>query len=73
MLALIPLLPLGGFVVNAFLGKRLPKSISGGIATVLMAISFAIAVMQVMALAAMPAESRQINQLLFNWMSVGDF
>ena len=73
MLALIPLLPFGGFLVNAFLGKRLPKSISGGLATAVMAISFAIAVMQVLALAGMPTESRQIVQTLFNWISVGDF
>ena len=73
MLALIPLLPFGGFLVNAFFGKRLPKSISGGLATAVMAISFAIAVMQVLALAGMPPESRQIIQTLFNWISVGDF
>ena len=73
MLALIPLLPLGGFLVNAFLGKRMPKSVSGGLATVVMAISFIISVMQVLSLAAMPPESRQINQLLFNWIAVGDF
>ena len=73
MLALIPLLPFGGFLVNAFLGKRLPKSISGGLATAVMAISFVISVMQVLALAAMPAESRQINQTLFTWITAGDF
>ena len=32
MLALIPLLPLVGFVINACFGRRLPKSLSGGIA-----------------------------------------
>ncbi len=73
MLALIPLLPFGGFLVNAFLGKRLPKSVSGGLATGLMAISFVIAVMQVLALAAIPPESRQINQTLFTWITAGDF
>jgi NADH-quinone oxidoreductase subunit L len=73
VLALIPLLPLGGFLVNAFVGKRLPKSVSGGLATALMAVSFVISVMQVLALAAMPPESRQINQVLFNWIAVGDF
>lgn len=73
MLALIPLLPLGGFLVNAFIGRRLPKSVSGGLATALMAVSFVISVMQVLALAAMPPENRQINQLLFNWIAVGDF
>jgi NADH-quinone oxidoreductase subunit L len=73
VLALIPLLPFGGFLVNAFLGKRLPKAVSGGLATVVMALSFAIAVMQVLALAGMPAESRQINQTLFTWITAGDF
>jgi NADH-quinone oxidoreductase subunit L len=73
VLALIPLLPFGGFLVNAFLGKRLPKAVSGGLATAVMALSFVISVMQVLALAAMPAESRQINLTLFNWISVGDF
>ncbi|HTH26464.1 MAG TPA: proton-conducting transporter membrane subunit, partial [Vicinamibacterales bacterium] len=73
MLALIPLLPFAGFLVNAFVGKRLSKSISGGLATGVMAISFVIAVMQVLALAGMPPESRQINQTLFTWITAGDF
>ena len=37
MLALIPLLPFVGFLVNAFLGRRLPKAASGSLATGLMA------------------------------------
>ena len=73
MLALIPLLPFGGFLVNAFFGKRLPKSISGGLATAVMAISFVISVMQVMTLAGMTPETRQINQVLFTWISAGNF
>ena len=32
MLLLIPLLPFAGFVVNAFFGRRLAKSVSGGLA-----------------------------------------
>jgi NADH-quinone oxidoreductase subunit L len=73
VLALIPLLPFGGFLVNAFFGKRLPKSVSGGLATVVMAISFALAVMQVMTLSGMTPENRQINQTLFTWITAGDF
>ena len=62
MLALIPLLPFAGFLVNAFFGKRLPKSVSGGLATLVMVASFAIAAMQVLALMGMAPENRQINQ-----------
>ncbi len=55
------------------MGKRLPKAVSGGLATAVMALAFVIAVMQVLALAGMPAESRQIIQTLFTWITSGDF
>jgi len=73
VLALIPLLPFAGFLVNATMGKRLPKAVSGGLATAVMAASFLIAAMQVWSLFGMPPESRQINQTLFTWITSGDF
>ena len=73
MLALIPLLPFAGFLVNAFFGKRLPKSISGGLATAVMASSFVLSLMLVLDLAGMTPENRQINQTLFTWITAGDF
>ena len=42
MLALIPLFPLLGFVINATLGRRLPKSMSGGLASLVMLASFVV-------------------------------
>src|SRR5688572_15368586 len=38
-----------------------------------MVLSFGISVMQVIALAAIPPENRQINQTLFTWITAGDF
>ena len=73
MLALIPLLPFAGFLVNATLGRRLPKTVSGSLATAVMAIAFVVSVMQVLTLAALPSESRQIVQTLFTWITSGDF
>ena len=73
MLALIPLLPFAGFLVNATMGRRLPKTVTGGLASAAMVVSFLIAAMQVWALAGMPPESRQINQTLFTWITAGDF
>src|SRR5688572_23529881 len=73
LLALIPLLPFAGFLVNATLGRRLPKAVSGGLATGVMAIAFVISVMQVLPILGMPSESRQIVQTLFTWISSGDF
>jgi NADH-quinone oxidoreductase subunit L len=67
------LLPFAGFLVNATMGRRLPKAVTGGLASAVMVLSFLIAAMQVWALAGMPPESRQINQTLFTWITAGDF
>jgi NADH-quinone oxidoreductase subunit L len=75
MLLLIPLLPLAGFVVNAFFGRRLPKSISGGIACLVMLVSFGIAVTAswsvAMSSAATP-EGGVLEQTVYTWMASGD-
>ena len=73
MLALIPLLPFLGFLVNAGLGRRLSKGVSGGLACLVMLASFAVAVLQVLALAGLPAGGREIVQTVFTWITSGDF
>ena len=72
MLALIPLFPLVGFLVNASLGRRLPKSVSGGLASAAMLASFAVSVMAVMQVAGMAADHRWIEQTLYTWIASGD-
>jgi NADH-quinone oxidoreductase subunit L len=71
MLLLIPLLPLVGFLINAFLGRRLPKVVSGGIACLVMIASFVVSVMS--ALAASHATEHAIQQTVFTWIPSGDF
>ena len=73
MLALIPLFPLLGFVVNASFGRRLPKTISGGVASAVMVASFAVSAMTVWALAGLPVEQRAIEQTVYTWIASGDF
>ena len=73
MLALIVLLPFVGFLVNAALGKRLSKSVSGGLACAVMVASFLAAATQVWALFGMPPENRQLTQTLYTWITAGDF
>ena len=46
MLALIPLFPLVGFLINAALGRRLPKGVSGGLASLVMIASFVVSAIQ---------------------------
>ncbi len=72
MLALIPLLPFAGFLVNAFFGKRLPKSVSGGLACLVMLASFAVSAMSVWTLVNTPGVP-WIEVTLYRWLASGDF
>jgi NADH-quinone oxidoreductase subunit L len=69
MLLLIPLLPLFGFLVNAFFGRRLSKSISGGVACTAMVASFAVSVMAVFAMAGSP--TGVLEQEVYTWFASG--
>jgi NADH-quinone oxidoreductase subunit L len=73
MLALIPLFPLAGFVINASLGKRLPKGASGALASLAMIASFVVAVLAVIQVAGLAPEHRAIEQTLYTWIASGDF
>ena len=71
MLLLIPLLPLVGFLINAFLGTRLTKAIAGAVACLVMIGSFAIAVWA--AWTAHHADGYALQQTVFQWIGSGDF
>jgi NADH-quinone oxidoreductase subunit L len=73
MLALIPLFPLLGFVVNASLARRLSKAVSGGIACACILASFVVAVVSVVELAGRPESARTIDQTVYTWIASGDF
>lgn len=70
MLLLIPLLPFLGFCMNSLLGRRLPKTISGGVACLAMLVSFAVSAMSVYTVA--NTTEPWIEQTLFRWMASGD-
>ncbi|HKE84954.1 MAG TPA: NADH-quinone oxidoreductase subunit L [Vicinamibacterales bacterium] len=74
MLALIPLFPLLGFVINATMGRRLPKAVSGGLASLVMIASFVVSVMSVWQLASLAPEARgtQLPEVIYTWIASGD-
>jgi NADH-quinone oxidoreductase subunit L len=72
MLALIVLVPLAGFVVNAAVGRRLSKAVSGGLASLVMLASFAVSAAAVWRLAGLPPGARAIEQTLYAWIASGD-
>src|SRR4051812_21824339 len=70
MLLLIPVLPLLGFLINAFLGKRLPKAVSGGVACLAMLGSFAIAAVSVWTLVG--SDAPWLEGTYYRWIASGD-
>jgi NADH-quinone oxidoreductase subunit L len=70
MLLLIVLLPFAGFLVNAFIGRRLPKSVSGGIACAAMLGAFAVSALSVWTM--MGAPDHAIEQQVFMWLPSDD-
>ena len=72
MLLLIPFLPFVGFLINAFLGRRLPKSVSGGLGCLVMLLSFAISAMSVWTLVQSP-QTPWLEGTYYRWIASGDF
>jgi NADH-quinone oxidoreductase subunit L len=75
---LIPALPLIGFFIHAFLGKRLGKKAVGTIATAVVFASFAVSIMVLVDLLKVGGERRAIASLIpgaadVPWIHIGDF
>jgi NADH-quinone oxidoreductase subunit L len=70
MLLLIPLLPFVGFLINAFVGRRLPKAVSGGLACLAIIGSFVVSVLSV--LSVVNGDTGFAEATAFDWMSSGD-
>jgi NADH-quinone oxidoreductase subunit L len=73
LIPFIPLLPFLGFIVNATMGKRLPKSVSGGLASLVMVLSFLISAYLVWQLAQMAPDQRLMTNTIYRWMASGEF
>jgi NADH-quinone oxidoreductase subunit L len=70
VLPLIPLFPFLGFLVNATMGRRLPKAVSGGLACLVMIASFVVSALVVWQLAALPPDARLVQQTAYTCVYV---
>ncbi|HEX2342229.1 MAG TPA: NADH-quinone oxidoreductase subunit L [Vicinamibacterales bacterium] len=70
MLALIPLLPLIGFLFNTTLGPRTSKRVSGGVATGLMFAAFGVSVSVVGRM--LGTADHALEQTIYEWIPSGD-
>jgi NADH-quinone oxidoreductase subunit L len=73
MLILIPLLPFVGFAINALLGKRLGKGVSGAIACAAMIGGFLVSVASSWRVITGGEHGTAIVNEVYNWIAVGDF
>jgi NADH-quinone oxidoreductase subunit L len=71
LLLLIPSLPFLGFVINATIGRRWSKTVSGGLATAAMAGAFGVSVTLVWRMLGLEPVGgvRSIEQVVFNWLA----
>lgn len=67
LIALVPLFPLIGFLINGFFGKKLSKGLSGGIASASILASFVVAVLAFLELHHSANKSHVVE--LFSWIS----
>jgi NADH-quinone oxidoreductase subunit L len=72
LLLFIPLLPLVGYLVNLAFGRRLSRSASAWVACSATAAAFVVSLVVVYQLVQLPAESRAIEQTVFQWIVSGD-
>jgi NADH-quinone oxidoreductase subunit L len=73
VIALIPLAPFVGFLVNAALGRRISKPVSGGVACAAMFAAFGLSVASVAPLFSMAPEARFVRQTVYTWIASGSF
>ncbi|MEO6222884.1 MAG: NADH-quinone oxidoreductase subunit L, partial [Vicinamibacterales bacterium] len=71
LLLLIPLLPFIGFLINATIGRRWSKTLTGSLATAAMAGAFAVSASAVYTmLHSVPVGGvRAINEVVFTWLA----
>lgn len=73
MLLFIILAPFIGFLINATLGRRLSKTVSGGVAVAAMLVAFGLSLASAAQIFGAPADQRVIEQRVFEWFTSGDF
>lgn len=69
LVALIPLFPLIGFLINGFFGKKMSKGLSGAIASIAVLASFIVSVMIFIELQGSEQKQHIVN--VFSWINSG--
>ncbi len=75
LILFILLLPLVGFIVNALIGKKLPKNVSGSIGSVVILVPFLISCFLFNEVLHLPKEAKGVwlDGSIFDWIALPDF
>ncbi len=71
LLWLVPALPLAGFLVLLFFGRRIGEPLAGWLATATVSLSFLVAVVVFFGLRTMPDKTYEVS--FFTWIPAGEF
>ena len=71
IIALIPLFPLLGFLLNVFIIRE--ERQAGGLATLMVALSFVTAIIAVVVLQGQTGEHARLEFMLWEWIRIGSF
>lgn len=66
-------LPLAGFLLHAFFGKRLGKKVVGTVGTAVVLGAFALSLYLLSELLKLPADEQKVLSTLWRWIEAGDF
>ena len=69
LVALVPLFPLIGFLINGFFGKKISKGLSGAIASISILASFIVSVLIFIELQGASSKEHIVN--VFSWITSG--
>ena len=72
-LILVPLFPLLGFLINGFLGSKMPGKLCGIFASLLVGASFAVSIVAFFHLSGLEPHHRHVEQHIFTWLTAGKF
>lgn len=73
LLFLIPALPLAGFLILVFLGRRIGEPGAGWLATLAVGGSFVVSLVTFFEMRGLEESERALTQTLFEWLPVGGF
>jgi len=73
LIALIPIIPLVGFLLNGLLGRWLTRRLSGVIACLSVFISFVFSCVSFYMLVQLPSSERTIETTVYTWIKAGHF